>query len=198
MANPNFLFIVVLLQVRLNLLGHLQFIDPFVVDAIRNLCSTQVLKVEREGTMDWDSQHGLEEHATDRVLVVLDQTADRRRGEDVRIMRIETKLMIQLLDASVKSTSISPKAHTKKELFLSTIPQEESPFRLLVQLLFGLVPVHLSPVETAVGDLEKVGYQMVYVVDLRVGSGEEVEAAGASVESSGLVFEVVPYVAVLD
>lgn len=148
--------------------------------------------------MDWDSQHGLEEHATDRVLVVLNQTADRRGGEDVRIVRVEAELVVQLLDASVESAPVTPEAHAEEELLLGTIPQEESPFRLLVQLLLGLVAVHLAPVETAVGDLEKIGDQVVDIVDLRVGSGEEVKAAGAAVEGGALVFEVVPYVAVLD
>lgn len=115
-----------------------------------------MLQREREVPVQGERQHRLEEHAATRVLIMFYQAAHCPAREHTRIMRIKRELMIPLFDTGVQRSAVFAERNTEQELFLGGVAQKESPLRFTVQQLLGLVPVHLAPVEGAVGDAEQV------------------------------------------
>lgn len=70
-------------------------------------CTGQVLQVKRKVSVKGRCEHGLEKHATGRVLVVFDKACNRGRGVDGGVVRVKGKLVVPLLYAGVQGTTIA-------------------------------------------------------------------------------------------
>lgn len=88
-------------------------------------------------------------------------------------MRVEAEPVVPLLDPGVKRPIVAPEADAEKVLFLSRVPEEESAVWSVLQEPFRLVPIHLAPVEGALGDIQKVWHEAMEVVHLGVGLTKE-------------------------
>lgn len=142
--DSNLLPVVVLLQVALQRFGELQLVYVVIRQSADYGRPAQMLQREREVPVQRPRQHRLEEHAAARIFVVLDETADRVRREDVGIVRIEAELVVPLLDASVEGASVLAERHREEEFFLGGVAEEEGALGFAVEEAFRLVSVHLT------------------------------------------------------
>jgi hypothetical protein len=170
---------VVLLEVTLQRLGQLQEVDVVVGQTVDDHGPAQVLQGKREVPVQGPGEHGLEKHATTRIFVMFDKATNCVRRVDAGIVRIETELVIPLFYPGVQGAAVLAERHAEEELLLGRVPQEERAFRLAVQQPLGLVAVHLTPVEAALGDVQEIRYETVYEVHLSVTAGDGVQGTGS-------------------
>ena len=173
-ADSDFLLVVVVFEVLLEGLGQRHEVDPVIRTAVADGCSAQVLERERKVAVQGQGQHGLEEHAAARVFVVLNQSTHGVRGKNTRVMGVKAKLVVPLLDASMKGPAVAPEADREEEFLLGTVPQEKRTLRAVLQETFCFIAVHDAPVERTVGDLQEVWHHAVDVVHLGVYSRGDV------------------------
>lgn len=83
--------------------------------------SAQMLQRERGIPVQRYGQHGLEEHTAGRILVVLDEAADRLRREYSGIVRVEAEPVVPLLDAGVQRPSVLAEADREEVLLLGRV-----------------------------------------------------------------------------
>lgn len=80
----------VLLEVGLEATGQTQFVDIVVRDTTNNGRSAQLLQAKAEISVQGKGQLRLEEHHTEWILVVLQQSSHRCRRKNTRIVTVKT------------------------------------------------------------------------------------------------------------
>lgn len=165
---PDALLIVVLLEISFERFRQAQLADSVVLDVADDGRPAELLQREGKLPAQWVGEHRLEEHYARGVLVVLEQAGYGWGRVHAGITRVETKHIVELLDPGVQRSAVLAERHRKQKLLLGGIAQQERALRFALEQLLRLVPVHLAPVEAAVGDLLQVWDQVVPEVDLRV------------------------------
>lgn len=106
-----------------------------------------MLEGERKSAMKRICKHRLKEKATARVLVVLDQTANRVCRIHSWVMDIKAEPVVPLFDASMQGAVVATEADREQKIILSTISQKESALTLFVQESFCFITINDTPVE---------------------------------------------------
>lgn len=99
---------------------------------------------------------------------MLQKSGDRGGVKHTRVVRVETEVVIPLLDARVQGAVVAAEADREEVVLLRRVPQQERALGLPLQERLGLVAVHHAPVAGVARDLKQVGHEAVNVVDLRV------------------------------
>lgn len=100
-ANAHALLVMVLLQVLLERVGQRQCVDAVVRGAAANGSAADVLQAKGLYPVDGVREQRLEEHAGVGILVVLEEAGDGGRVEDARVVHIEAKVVVPLLNSRV-------------------------------------------------------------------------------------------------
>lgn len=86
---------------RLNSLWQRQPSNSRIAAPVANDCSGQFLQCEALIPLDGMKQHGLEEHATQRLFVMLQKATDTSGRINSRIVTIETEFVVGLFDSGM-------------------------------------------------------------------------------------------------
>ncbi len=101
--------------------GQRQSADAVVRGSVANHGAADALQAKGLGAVDGVRQQRLEEHARVGVLVVLQQAGDGGSVEHTRVVHVEAKVMIPLLDARMQRASVPPEADREEVVFLRRV-----------------------------------------------------------------------------
>lgn len=114
-------FDVILTQIVPELRRQRQTVDTPVGGAAADQRPAQVLKGEREGSGQRTGQERLKEEACGRVAVVSQKSRHTAVLVHARVVHVEAKTLVVLLDARVQGAAVAAKADREEELILGRV-----------------------------------------------------------------------------